>query len=99
MAIMHEVGSGGFAPAMRGRHAPSLPLSAHDRQPPAQATAQHTPCAQALESHSTSLPHAVPSAFFPQVNVIGSHGCPFSQSNSMSAAHDVRHFAPTASHR
>jgi hypothetical protein len=56
-------------PAGTDVHAPSLPLSAHDWHPPLQATEQHTPCAQWVESQSPSTAHWVPSAFLPQIPV------------------------------
>ena len=46
---------------------PSEPAIAHDMQSPVQAVWQQTPCAQKLELHSVSAPHAVPTAFLPQL--------------------------------
>ncbi len=46
---------------------PREPDSAHDRQPPSQATLQHTPCAQTPEAHSPAAPQAVPTDLRPQL--------------------------------
>jgi hypothetical protein len=57
----------GSCPAGTLLHVPSDPVTAHDRHSPVQAVWQQTPCAQTLELHSASPPHAVPTAFLPQL--------------------------------
>jgi hypothetical protein len=47
-------------------HAPTVPASAHDWQPP-QAELQQTPWAQKPERHSPPAPQATPTAFFAQL--------------------------------
>jgi hypothetical protein len=44
-----------------------VPGSAQERQPPSQATLQHTPSAQKPEAHSSAAPQCEPLGFFPQL--------------------------------
>jgi hypothetical protein len=57
----------GSCPAGTFVQVPTVPLSAHDWQVPAQAALQQKPWAQKLEAHSVPAAQAVPMAFLPQV--------------------------------
>jgi hypothetical protein len=57
----------GSAPAATDAQVPTVPVSAHDRQMPAQAVAQQTPCSQKPELHSPAAPHVAPIGFLPQL--------------------------------
>jgi hypothetical protein len=48
-------------------HAPTLPVTAHERHVPVHAVAQHTPCAQKFELHSTAIVQVAPLGFLPQL--------------------------------
>ena len=57
----------GSAPSGTLVQVPMLPGTAHDRQVPAQAPPQQTPCSQKLELHSGPPPQAAPIGFLPQL--------------------------------
>jgi hypothetical protein len=50
----------GSGPEATAVHCPIVPLIAHDRQAPAQAVAQQTPCAQNEDWHSTLFEQKAP---------------------------------------
>jgi hypothetical protein len=54
----------GSCPAATFVHVPTVPVSAHDWQVPAQPALQHTPCAQNPETQPVPVVQAAPSAFF-----------------------------------
>lgn len=73
------VGSG--EPVATALHWPMVPPSAHERQVPAQAVAQHTPCAQKPEPHSSAFEQKAPVGFFPHdwlAHVFGATQLPLS---------------------
>jgi hypothetical protein len=59
--------SNGSAPAATDAQVPTVPVSAHDLQMPAQAVAQQTPCSQKPELHSPAAPQVAPIGFLPQL--------------------------------
>jgi hypothetical protein len=50
-----------------GQHVPTRLGSAHETQPPSQATLQHTESAQKPEAHSSPVAHFAPFIFLPQL--------------------------------
>jgi hypothetical protein len=65
-------------PWSMAQHVPKRPGSAHDRQPPSQATLQQTSSAQNPETHSSPEAHFEPLGFLPQLPF--THWCPVPQS-------------------
>ena len=63
LSMQLPAGSGPEATAV---HCPIVPVMAHDRQAPAQAVAQQTPCAQKVDWHSTLLEQKAPIGLRPQ---------------------------------
>jgi hypothetical protein len=57
----------GSAPAATDAQVPTVPVRLHDRQMPAQAVAQQTPCSQKPELHSPAAPQVAPIGFLPQL--------------------------------
>jgi hypothetical protein len=62
-----QTARGSGSPESTGQHVPMRSGSAHDRQPPSQATLQHTPSAQKPDAHSPPPPHFAPLGFLPQL--------------------------------
>jgi hypothetical protein len=60
-----QVPDGSGAPVCTFVHCPIDVESAHERQVPPQAVAQHTPCAQNVEAHSPPTEQKAPTGFFP----------------------------------
>jgi hypothetical protein len=50
-----------------GQQVPPRPGRAHETQPPAHATLQHTPSAQKPDAHSVPILHVAPFIFLPQL--------------------------------
>jgi hypothetical protein len=63
LSMQLPAGSGPEATAV---HCPIVPVMAHDRQAPAQAVAQQTPCAQNADLHSTLFEQKAPIGLRPQ---------------------------------
>ena len=63
LSVQLPAGSGPEATAV---HCPMVPVIAHDRQAPAQAVAQQTPCAQNADWHSTLFEQNAPIGLRPQ---------------------------------
>lgn len=57
-------------PAATGTHCPRRPSALQRTQAPVQATAQHTPSVQKLESHSAAAPQEAPIGFLPQLPAV-----------------------------
>jgi hypothetical protein len=57
----------GSAPGATEAQVPTVPVSAHDRQMPAHAVAQQTPCSQKSELHSAAAVQLAPTGFLPQL--------------------------------
>ena len=65
----------------------------HERQVPAQAVAQHTPCWQNVDAHSDPAPQAVPDGLRPQAPLVQT----FPGAQSASLVHvDLQAVAPQA---
>jgi hypothetical protein len=71
-------------------HVPTVPLSAHDWQVPAQAVAQQKPCSQNPVMHSEGAPQAIPVGFFVQAPATQTLGAV----QSASAVHEVLQTLP-----
>jgi hypothetical protein len=63
LSMQLPAGSGPEATAV---HCPIVPVIAHDRQAPAQAVAQQTPCAQKVDWHSSLFEQKAPIGLRPQ---------------------------------
>jgi hypothetical protein len=63
LSVQLPAGSG---PAATAVHWPMVPVIAHERQAPAQAVAQQTPCAQNVDWHSTLFEQNAPIGLRPQ---------------------------------
>jgi hypothetical protein len=62
-SAQRSAGSG--APVGTFVHVPSVPVSAHEEQAPAQAVSQQTPCAQKADWHSFAWEQEAPRIFLP----------------------------------
>lgn len=77
----------GSAPDGTLLHVPALPVSAHDRQVPVHAVAQHTPCSQNPVTHSEPAAHVRPAGFFPHAPLLHTLG----ETQSPSVVHAILH--------
>ena len=80
----------GSWPAGTAEQVPTVPVSAHERQVPAHAVAQHTPCSQNPALHSSAAPQAAPIGFLPQLMLAQVLGA----LQSDDVMHVVRHAPP-----
>ena len=64
----------GSWPAGTFMQVPTVPVSAHDWQVPAQAALQQKPCAQNPEAHSVPAAQLVPIDFLPQLPALQTFG-------------------------
>lgn len=75
-------------------HVPRLPVSAHDRQVPVQASSQQRPWAQKFEPHSVAAVQTAPCGFLPQLPALQTFGA----MQSASAVQVVRQAAVALLH-
>ena len=80
----------GSVPGAIDAQVPIVPASAHERQMPTQAVAQHTPCSHRPELHSAAAAQLAPIGFFPQLPARQVFGVV----HSADVEHMVRHAPP-----
>jgi hypothetical protein len=81
---------GSGAPVGTSAHWPIVATMAHERHAPAQAVAQHTPCAQKPEPHSMACEQNAPIGLTPQLPAAHVFGAP----QSPLVRHEVKQRAP-----
>ena len=88
MSVQLPAGSG---PDATDAHCPIVPVIAHERQAPAQAVAQQTPCAQKVDWHSTLFEQKAPIGLRPQELLVQT----LPDAQALLSAHPVKQRVPS----